>query len=106
MKTGGLARVSGLQPCEPYHVEKRGVNKLGGSRRPAGAGSALSRRLEGAAAGAGGRGQVVVGVGEREETRLELGRGEEDASFQHRVEEARVPLGVRALRGRVVGDGR
>jgi len=28
MKTGGLPRVSGLQPCEPYHVEKPGVNKL------------------------------------------------------------------------------
>src|SRR5216684_3172377 len=26
MKTGGLTRVSGLQPCEPYHVEKARVN--------------------------------------------------------------------------------
>src|SRR5512144_2541422 len=26
MKTGGLRRVSGLQPCDPYHVEKRSVN--------------------------------------------------------------------------------
>src|SRR5258706_2748827 len=26
MKTGGLPRVSGLQPCEPYHVEKASVN--------------------------------------------------------------------------------
>src|SRR5512137_1644955 len=29
MKTGGLTRESGLQPCEPYHVKKPGVNKLG-----------------------------------------------------------------------------
>src|SRR6266446_10364663 len=34
MKTGGLTRVSGLQPCEPYHVEKASVNTTSTLRSP------------------------------------------------------------------------
>src|SRR5260370_6876157 len=94
MKTGGVTRGSGLQPCEAYHVDKASVYTT----------STLLRLLHRAPTGPGRRGEILVAVGERDEGGLELRGGQEDTALQHRVEVARVAGGVRALGGGVVGD--
>src|SRR5258708_1411000 len=96
MKTGGLTRVSGLQPCEPYHVEKASVNTT----------STLLRLLHRAPTGPGRRREILLPVGERDEGGLELRGGQEDAALQHRAEVARGADGVRALGGGGGAGGR
>ena len=82
------------------HAIRARVNRRGRSVK------LLSRR-----AGQGGPGggdhsvDIVVGVGEADEHRLELRRRQEDPVRAHAAEKSREPVGVGGLRGRVVGDG-
>src|SRR3990172_578262 len=92
VRTTWLRGHSPGQPCEPYHAGKLSVNTL----------RASDEERHGLAAGLLHLSQILLGVRQRDEGRLELRKGEEHAPIEHGVEVAGVASRVRALGGGVI----